>query len=129
MRALYLGYSLFFGGQAQQPETPLTGRDAMSAEAVSRFWQKFDSDAEFQKKLFAKGQLTPIELAAYAGELGYEFTADELKSTADESSRELSDTELEAVAGGVLSGPSLGTSRVFQSQISRLPNLGAVVAC
>ncbi len=78
----------------------------MSQEAVVRFWMAAESDHELQKSI--ENLKTEREFVALAKTKGYEFTPTEMKSVeekvnavADSSEAELSDDELQAVAGGV----------------------------
>ena len=80
----------------------------MSAEDLSKFWQKIDEDDELNKAFFAT---VPAKLSdggpiiEFAKENGFNFTEEELKSAADvvgsmKGGEELSDAALEGVAGG-----------------------------
>ena len=92
----------------------------MSTEAVNLFFQKLNEDPELQKELVElinsaednEGQAT-TELAK---KLGFDFTSEELKAEFErqnqlnqaQPSGELSDQELEAVAGGGWRGWAFG---------------------
>ena len=91
---------------------------AMSAEQLQAFWEAVDGDTSLQKKLSSSidGEIdTPIEAAAVvaiATEAGFSITAgDLLKADAQamkadaEALLELSDVDLERVAGGTLRIP------------------------
>jgi len=70
----------------------------MSAE-VERFANDVKSNTELQEA--AKGAGTDVgALVAVANEHGYKFTADELNAHAATKKSELSEEELEQVAGG-----------------------------
>jgi predicted ribosomally synthesized peptide with nif11-like leader len=71
----------------------------MSTESVTQFFSAVSSDSRLQEKLTIA--TNPQSVVGIAKECGYSFTTEELKAvltTANE--RELSDNELEAVAGG-----------------------------
>jgi predicted ribosomally synthesized peptide with nif11-like leader len=81
----------------------------MSVEAVKEFFEKADTDealqAQIQEMIEGKEEYGCCAFAALAAEHGFEFTAEEmhdgieqLRSSEDE--RELTDEDLENVAGG-----------------------------
>jgi predicted ribosomally synthesized peptide with nif11-like leader len=82
----------------------------MSQENVKAFYEVVKKDQGLQGKITQMAQTNPKEVEAMviklAGEKGYQFTADEVKTFAKElaatmpKNGELSDNELEAVAGG-----------------------------
>jgi predicted ribosomally synthesized peptide with nif11-like leader len=77
-------------------------------EKVKEFYKALSSDAamkERAKALLDKGRPADeaeaaAALIAFAKSEGYDFTADELKAYASAGAKELSDEELENVAGG-----------------------------
>jgi predicted ribosomally synthesized peptide with nif11-like leader len=80
----------------------------MSVESARRFCEKIQQDKEFANSLKAAG--TEMELTQRVLGAGFNFTQDELDqvlkadlSTAS-ADRELSETELKAVAGGMIGG-------------------------
>ena len=81
----------------------------MSAEQFKAFWEAVQADTSLQEKLRAKTDPDSIasiakEVASIAKEAGFEITADEVK----EAQSELSDEQLDGVAGGFtvrVSGP------------------------
>ena len=91
------------GGAKLKAQTPLR---AMSAEQLTAFWAAVETDASLQEKLSAStdGEIdTPIEAAAVvaiAKDAGFTITAGELLRADAEAILELSDEELEKVAGG-----------------------------
>lgn len=73
----------------------------MSEENAIRFLHQIEEDPNLKDKVRS---LSNKEELVYLGqEMGYSFTAEEMKSVGEKiSSDELSDQELEAVAGGGL---------------------------
>lgn len=71
----------------------------MSQKALNEFLQKVNADESLRKAFEARfedpSEIPSKDLVAFADEQGYDFTVDEAK--------ELSDAELEGVAGGTLS--------------------------
>jgi predicted ribosomally synthesized peptide with nif11-like leader len=77
----------------------------MSKEAARAFYNRVKSSPELAEKLTACGdQLSEADMVRIAGEAGFECTGDELDEVGKEIASELSDDQLEAVAGG--SGPT-----------------------
>jgi predicted ribosomally synthesized peptide with nif11-like leader len=82
----------------------------MSQENVKAFYEVVKKDQGLQGKIAQVAQTSPKEVEAtvikLAGEKGYQFTLDEVKTFAKNlaatmpTNGELSDSELEAVAGG-----------------------------
>ena len=78
----------------------------MSAEQLTAFWAAVKADASLQEKLSAStdGEIdTPLEAAAVvaiAKDAGFTITAGDLLRADAEAILELSDEELEKVAGG-----------------------------
>ena len=76
----------------------------MSHTAFADFLQHLNNDEHLRERLHALGQerdkLGPEELVDFGAGEGYEFTVEDME-------RELSDSELESVAGGVLTGTAL----------------------
>ena len=93
----------------------------MSKEAVAEFLIKLEEDPGLQEALRAvvsdRGKQPSLygqEAVEFAGTHGYEFTLEELQDhflalTPDVPERELSDAELEGVAGGTWGIYSLGS--------------------
>ena len=75
----------------------------MSAEQAKSFIEKLDSDKTLLSQIAgADSDKARLELAK---EAGFDFTAEELAGAiSDSGGDELSDDELESVAGGVISG-------------------------
>jgi len=69
----------------------------MSVESAKAFLAKFNSDSDFRAKLEGAGDAAATQ--AIVKEAGFEFSKAELKECAAASS-ELSDADLEKVAGG-----------------------------
>jgi predicted ribosomally synthesized peptide with nif11-like leader len=71
----------------------------MSTEIVRQFLLAVSSDSQLQEKLAVATDTQNV--VGMASECGYSFTAEELKAVLTEANeRELSDKELDAVAGG-----------------------------
>lgn len=66
----------------------------MSIESAKTFMERMKTDQDFAKKVMAAKDAD--ERRALVKEEGYDFTAEELKELGDE----ISDSELDAVAGG-----------------------------
>ena len=90
-------------GANLEAHTPLS---AMSAEQLLAFWAAVEADASLQEKLSAStdGEIdTPLEAAAVvaiAKDAGFIITVADLLRADAEAILELSDEELEKVAGG-----------------------------
>ena len=67
----------------------------MSEEQLKAFWEAVQADTSLQEKLRTTTDADSI--ASIAKEAGFEITADEVK----EAQSELSDEQLEGVAGGI----------------------------
>jgi predicted ribosomally synthesized peptide with nif11-like leader len=95
------------GGANLEAHTPLR---AMSEEQLAAFWEAVEADASLQEKLSAStdGEVdTPTEAAAVvaiAKDAGFIITVADLLRADAEAILELSDEELEKVAGGYGSG-------------------------
>jgi predicted ribosomally synthesized peptide with nif11-like leader len=78
----------------------------MSLQALGQFWKKVDDDTAFKDEFFKavpKELTSGAPVVAFAKGKGFEFTEKELgqaAASASTSKSELSDTQLEAVAGG-----------------------------
>ncbi len=71
----------------------------MSMESAVAFYERVEKDAELQQKL--KGLGTNESVSQYVkGELGYDFTLEEMQKVIFERNPEMTDEELEAVVGG-----------------------------
>jgi len=71
----------------------------MSLEEVKRFAEAVKKDDALQKELKAKGG-DETAVADFAKSKGFDFSADELKGFAAEKKGELSEEQLDKVAGG-----------------------------
>ncbi len=69
----------------------------MSIESAKAFLKKLASDESFKKKI--EGAASDEERQKIVKEAGFEFTKDEIKQVVGDSA-ELSDSDLEKVAGG-----------------------------
>ena len=71
----------------------------MSIEYAVAFYERLEKDAELQEKLKELG--TKENISQYVkGELGYDFTLEEMQKVIFERNPEMTDEELEAVVGG-----------------------------
>ena len=78
----------------------------MSVEDFKKFGQMCVDDLEVRKKAREIGFDNLEGVAAYGKELGLDFSVDDMKAMADEigvTDQELSEEELEKVAGGIFS--------------------------
>ena len=73
----------------------------MSEEQLKAFIVKAKDDQTIQAKL--KAAKSPEDVVTIAKERGYEFTVDEIK----QNKRELTEDELEGVAGGIYLHPDM----------------------
>ena len=68
-------------------------------ESAVSFYERLEKDVELQKKLKELG--TKENISQYVkGELGYDFTLEEMQKVIFERNPEMTDEELEAVVGG-----------------------------
>ena len=74
----------------------------MSEEQLKAFLEKVKGDTSLQEKLKAAADVDGV--AAIAKDAGFSISADDLKN----AQSEISDEELEGVAGGLLSGNTCG---------------------
>ena len=73
----------------------------MSIESAAAFYALLEKDPELQQKL--KDLATKEKVAQYVkGELGFDFTQEEMQKVVFEQNPEMTDEELEAVVGGAL---------------------------
>ncbi len=77
--------------------TPLT--DEMSMKSAVAFYERIEKDSEMQLKMKELGSAEDIERYV-KGELGYDFTMEEMQKVIFERNPELTDEELDAVTGG-----------------------------
>ncbi len=71
----------------------------MSMESAVSFYERLEKDVELQEKLKELG--TKENISQYVkGELGYDFTLEEMQKVIFERNPEMTDEELEAVVGG-----------------------------
>jgi len=75
----------------------------MSQGELERFVKDASENNDFQKELKSVG--ADVEaIVTFASGKGYDFTVDELKSFVDAKKGELSEEQLDKVAGGVVAG-------------------------
>ena len=74
----------------------------MSLESLQAFRRKVQIDSQLHQSLRRARAAATVAAGASAG---FEFTVDEVLSLVEEATAELSDEQLEAVAGGLLSMP------------------------
>jgi len=73
----------------------------MSMESAVAFYERVEKDVELQAKL--KELNTKENISQYVkGELGYDFTFEEMQKVIFERNPEITEEELEAVVGGVV---------------------------
>ena len=91
----------------------------MSVEQAKAFIEKLDSDKTFLSQVAGAGSdEARLELAKAAG---FEFTAEELAGAIGESGgEELSDDELEAVAGGYEGWPKIEPFKDLQKKYTEV---------
>ncbi len=87
----------------------------MSMESAVAFYERLEKDVELQEKL--KELNTKENISQYVkGELGYDFTLEEMQKVIFERNPEMTDEELEAVVGGntydLLTGVGIGLASV-----------------
>jgi len=71
----------------------------MPMESAVAFYERLEKDVELQEKLKALG--TKENISQYVkGELGYDFTLEEMQKVIFERNPQMTDEELEAVVGG-----------------------------
>ena len=74
----------------------------MPMESAVAFYERLEKDAELQEKLKELGSKENISQYV-KGELGYDFTLEEMQKVIFERNPEITDEELEAVVGGSIS--------------------------
>ena len=74
----------------------------MSLESLREFGRKVQVDRELYEKLMKTRAAAAVKVAADAG---FAFTVEEARALVDEVSAEMSDEQLEAVAGGLIGMP------------------------
>jgi predicted ribosomally synthesized peptide with nif11-like leader len=78
----------------------------MSIESARAFYERVETDVQLQEKL--KELNTKDNIEPYVkGELGYEFTLEEMQKVVFEKNPEMTEEELEAVVGGGVIGGAL----------------------
>ena len=75
---------------------------AMSLEALQAFRRRVQIDSQLHQSLKRARAEATVAAGASAG---FEFTVDEVLSSVEEATGEMSDEQLEAVAGGLLGMP------------------------
>ena len=71
----------------------------MSCDEVKRFSQAVQASPELQEEIKKIGPDLPA-LAAFAAKKGFTFSSDDLQQCADQAKGELSEEQLDKVAGG-----------------------------
>jgi predicted ribosomally synthesized peptide with nif11-like leader len=72
----------------------------MSMESAVAFYERVETDAALQEQIRELGAQERIEQYV-KGDLGYDFTREEMQQVIFQRNPELTDEELEAVTGGV----------------------------
>ena len=80
----------------------------MSEEQLKAFIEKVKGDTSLQEKLKASADADAEAVAAIAKEAGFSISADDLNQAQSELSAELSEEELEGLAGGFIMNCSDG---------------------
>jgi predicted ribosomally synthesized peptide with nif11-like leader len=83
----------------------------MGKDAVDKFYERMGEDETMQKAYAEAMDRASVEaVASFAGNNGFEFTADELVESWADQAAELSEEDLDNVAGGgSMMIPSMGT--------------------
>jgi predicted ribosomally synthesized peptide with nif11-like leader len=99
----------------------------MSKETITAFSKHMEGDDELQVRLQGRiVEATAEAIARFAGEHGFEFTGEEFSEAMDKEIEELSEDELDAVAGGLnLNQP---TSPILRAAAGGLCGWGAMRA-
>ena len=87
----------------------------MSEEQLKAFWEVIQSDPELQQKLSGVTELDAI--VEIAKEAGFSISADDLKKA---QAIEISEEELEGVAGGILHTTLVTTVATLAPLVSRI---------
>lgn len=84
----------------------------MSVESLKAFGNKITEDEELKKKAQDRGLENVDEMVALAQENGFDVTREDYKQLAEElkSSEELTDDDLEKVAGGFATAVAVGVA-------------------
>lgn len=85
----------------------------MSLNEIKRFTKDLKGSAELQSAIKGAGA-SPEAVAGVAKEKGYDFTAEELKAAAAENKGEMSEEQLDKVAGGAVIVEVTGTTVVVE---------------
>ena len=73
----------------------------MSVTEIGRFAKDIEENADLKEEL-KKAGVDEAAIVAFANGKGYDFTAEELKAATEKKKAELSEEELEKVAGGTM---------------------------
>jgi predicted ribosomally synthesized peptide with nif11-like leader len=79
----------------------------VSRDAVKKFYEKVEADKALKAKLEAVGLGRLDEVVRIAGAAGFVFSSDDLVAFQQENSGELSEADLDLVAGGRINTPCL----------------------
>ena len=90
----------------------------MSEEQLKAFIAKAKEDSSIQEKL--KAAKSPDDVIGIAKESGFMISADDLKNAQSHEMREISEEELEGVAGGVCDPKSRKSGAITAEAISIL---------
>lgn len=98
----------------------------MSMESAVAFYERVETDLELQEKL--KKLNTKESISQYVkGELGYDFTAEEMQKVIFEGNPDISEEELEAVVGGMRNDEALTLGLVIAGGLAVGTAAGIVV--
>lgn len=85
----------------------------MSQEELKRFSKDLKSDQALQDEAKASGT-SPEDVTKMANAKGYDFSVEELTAAAEKSKGELSEEDLDKVAGGAVIVEAVGTTVVVE---------------
>ena len=95
----------------------------MSTEAVVQFRKAVNASDALQREMREMEKVTPETLSTFAAKHGYECTPEELIAVGRDVGNELTDFELEMVAGGVDDTETMFTGRVTLQAAVSIPPL------
>jgi len=102
----------------------------MGNDQIDRFYARLAEDEDLQKAYFDAMDRVAVEaVAGFAADNGFGFSADQLAEAWTAASAELSDEELEGVAGGtgrsVIASRGRAMTMMFKFSQNAIANLGS----